>query len=143
MHLVGFYITLPTLMMYGQTQIKFFLSVFYQYYLYTLHVSDLSRSIIRRKNCIFCDTWHLCSNFWMGPSIAFSLSLVFWPHSHSNPFLPELFSVITTATSMVIALGPPSSTMCDQQMDYLLTTQRIVLIGQKCCGPGIKKQETY
>jgi hypothetical protein len=42
---------------------------------------------------------------------------------------------------MVIALGPPSSAMCDQQMDHLLTTQRMVLIRQKRCGTGIKKQD--
>jgi len=39
----------------------YFLSVFRQYYLHPLHVSDLSRSINRRNYYIFCDTWHLCS----------------------------------------------------------------------------------
>ena len=36
----------------------FILSVFYRFYLYPLHVSDLSRSIIRRNNYL-CDTWYL------------------------------------------------------------------------------------
>jgi hypothetical protein len=31
--------------------------------------------------------------------------------------------------------------MCDQQMNHLLITERMVLLRQACCGPGVKKQE--